>query len=189
MFWVFIFFVLFFSKPPFVCKYLDDKLLIFKKLHSRSCFSDKICPCACLRTHRLTVNLVSSQTVTPCRCFWFHGGRCTCVIREQEEVKAGESAALALEEELEISVRSTCQVRCLHMLLEQWCGQPCVVGSEGAENCDVCVSMRRPAHAIKLQFSLQAGTSGLNLAILFLDVKTAAHCIHNAYDVFKGCLD
>lgn len=109
------FFVLFFSKHPFVYKYLDDKLLIFKKLHSRSCFSDKICRCPCLRAHTLTVNLVSSQTVTPCRCFWFHGGRCTRVIPEQEEVKAGESAALALEEELEISVRSTCQVRRLHV--------------------------------------------------------------------------
>lgn len=142
-----------------------------------------------VRAHMLTVNLVSSQPVTPCRCFWFHGGGCTCVTPEQEEVKAGEGAAPALEEELEISVRSNMsgQVRCLHMLLKtlawsamcggEWRGWAPV---KWVSVCDGCL----PAHAMKLQFSLQAGASGLNLAVLFLDVKTAARCIYDAYNAF-----
>lgn len=88
-----------------------------KKLHSCSCFSDKICTRACLRAHMISVNFMSSQPVTPCRCFWFHGGRWTCVTPQQEAVKVGEGAAPSLEGELEISVRSRCRVSCLHMLL------------------------------------------------------------------------
>lgn len=126
------------------------KLLIFKKLRSCSYFSNKICLCACLHAHMLTVNLVSSQPVTPCRCFWFHGGRCTCVIPEQEEVKAGQVLLQLLGKNLQCQggqhVRSGVCTCCS----EHWCGQPCVKGSEGPEPlwrvCDGCL----PAHAIKL---------------------------------------
>lgn len=51
--------------------------------------------------------------------------------------------------------------------------------SEGAvplRSVSVCTG-RLPAHALKLQFNLQAAISGLNLAVPFLDVKRTAHCI------------
>lgn len=67
--------------------------------------------------HMISVHFVSSQPLTPCRCFWFQGGRCTCVTPEQGAVKAGEGAAPALEGQLEMSARSRCRVSCLHMLL------------------------------------------------------------------------
>lgn len=92
------FFVVFFFKLPCAYKYLDrdsasdwldlwvaffrsqlkkwfgvlevcSEALVFKKLHSCSCFSDKICTRACPRADMISVNFMSSQPVTPCRCF------------------------------------------------------------------------------------------------------------------------